>query len=704
MLGTSSVPSIPEPRTAKTEKNTVVSVEETAGAAPEDGAGNPAASNGHPQPSAPEASEPHEREGKGGGRGDVAPELLRLLDLAARIPELVPPLAELCFKLGHTDLGNRAVRLGLEGGGVGLEHRFVAASAARREGRWTDALTHTLEAVEAFAAAAPETVAGDDGNRLLHLIRLGFATLLFDLKDPHGAPDFIAGLARLLPGLEPRLGQDPFFHALTAQLLWYQDKDRSEAEWDRAVELGDAEMGWNARGTWYKDAERDLDKAERAYRAGLKKVQHSALLMHNLAQVLVEKAGRSDVSLDHARRMLREAHDRLKGALREDAPKGLRRHVHATLDRLNDLRASLPPGRDDSAPSGGGREGHAQAAEPGNQRETREPREPRERRDRGERGERGGRGRDGNTREAQGNVRERDGNTRDGNVRERDGNTRDGNLREGSVREGNPRDANLREGNVRDDANLRGERDGNVRDEAPAPNGTAYQAPGLSAEGGEAAPPAASAEASGAPPAAEAAPEEPPRKEPEVGEVIRGRVVSLTHYGAFISMGGRQTGLLHKSAMAHTPVQDPAEVVKVGEEVEVKVIEVRREGGRLRVGLSRSALLPPPEPSAAQEGASAEGGRPAEHRGPGRGGRPGQGGRPGGGPGGRPREARGGHEGPRPERGDRPEARRDDRRPERQGGGDRPQGGPAPAPSKGRFTLGEMLMAKLNEVRSKKEG
>src|SRR5204863_406738 len=142
--------------------------------------------------------------------------------------------------------------------------------------------------VEAFAGASPETVVPDDGNRLLHLIRLGFATLLFDIKDPHGAPEFIAGLGRLLPGLAGRLGADPFFHALTAQLLWYEDKEKSEAEWDRAAELGDAEMSWNARGTWYKDAEHDLDKADRAYRAGLKKVPHSALLLHNLAQVLVE--------------------------------------------------------------------------------------------------------------------------------------------------------------------------------------------------------------------------------------------------------------------------------------------------------------------------------------------------------------------------------------------------------------------------------
>jgi hypothetical protein len=49
---------------------------------------------------------------------------------------------------------------------------------------------------------------------------------------------------------------------------------------------------WNARGTWYKEAERDLDKAERAYRKGLEKVGGSGLLMHNLAQVLVERAER----------------------------------------------------------------------------------------------------------------------------------------------------------------------------------------------------------------------------------------------------------------------------------------------------------------------------------------------------------------------------------------------------------------------------
>jgi len=37
----------------------------------------------------------------------------------------------------------------------------------------------------------------------------------------------------------------------------------SEAEWDRAAELGDSEFTWNARGTWYREAEKDEDKEEK---------------------------------------------------------------------------------------------------------------------------------------------------------------------------------------------------------------------------------------------------------------------------------------------------------------------------------------------------------------------------------------------------------------------------------------------------------
>jgi tetratricopeptide (TPR) repeat protein len=283
--------------------------------------------------------------GNGGGesRADRTIALRKLVELAAKYPDVGAPLAELCFAIGETETGDQLVRLGTQGGGMGgVEYWFVAASAARRQRRYSEALRATMEAVQAFAAAPDQALGPEGESRFLHLVRLGFATLMFDLRDLNADPEFSRSLAENLPRLETRLGANPFFRTLVAQTLWFTDKDASEKEWDRADELGDPETTWNARGTWYNEAEHDLDKSEKAYRRGLDKAPTSALLMHNLAQILVEKAKKEGVSPDEARRRLNQATELLRAALRQDAPR-LRRHIHATRDRLEDLRRSLPP-------------------------------------------------------------------------------------------------------------------------------------------------------------------------------------------------------------------------------------------------------------------------------------------------------------------------------------------------------------------------
>ena len=273
---------------------------------------------------------------------DPTSELLTLMELAVKYPEIGAPLAQLAFKVGQTELGNQIVRMGLDRPGTGLEYYFVAANAARREKRLGDVRRLSVEAIQTFCKASDAELASDDGTRLLHLVRLGFATMVFDEKNPDADPWFVGQLQELLGGLEERLGADPFFHTLVAQATWYADRDVSELSWDRAAELDDTEFTWNARGTWYKDAERNLEKAEKAYRRGLEKAPSSSLLQHNLAQLLLDKAGRPEVDVSEARRLLREADQLLRNALRGDSPKGLRRHVHETREALETLRASLP--------------------------------------------------------------------------------------------------------------------------------------------------------------------------------------------------------------------------------------------------------------------------------------------------------------------------------------------------------------------------
>jgi len=80
--------------------------------------------------------------------------------------------------------------------------------------------------------------------------------------------------------------------------------------------------------------------------------------------------------------------------------------------------------------------------------------------------------------------------------------------------------------------------------------------------------------------------------EPESGKVYRGMVRRLTEFGAFVEILPGQEALLHVSEIAHERVESPATVLSEGEEVEVKVISVERDG---RVRLSRRELLPLPE-------------------------------------------------------------------------------------------------------------
>ena len=282
-------------------------------------------------------------EGQGfeAARGDPRPELRKLVELSTQYPDIGPTVAELAYKVGCADIGEQVVRLGLDGDRPGVEFYFVKAQAARRSGQPNEVLRLTIEALESFAAAPAESIGAEEPSRLLHLVRLGFATLMFDLGEVSRAPEFSSKLGELLPALEDRLGGDPFYRSLLAQAYWFGDRERSEAEWERAAEIDDSELTWNARGTWYKEAERDPGKAEATYRRGLEAVPQSALLLHNVAQLLVDRAEARKDDPGAAQKLLAEAEELLRAALREEAPK-VRRHIHATRDRLHELRRSLP--------------------------------------------------------------------------------------------------------------------------------------------------------------------------------------------------------------------------------------------------------------------------------------------------------------------------------------------------------------------------
>jgi len=77
--------------------------------------------------------------------------------------------------------------------------------------------------------------------------------------------------------------------------------------------------------------------------------------------------------------------------------------------------------------------------------------------------------------------------------------------------------------------------------------------------------------------------------EPEVGKVYEGPVKSTTPFGAFVEILPGVEGLLHISELQHGRTEKTEDVLKKGDVVRVKLLEVDERG---RMKLSRKALLP----------------------------------------------------------------------------------------------------------------
>lgn len=76
------------------------------------------------------------------------------------------------------------------------------------------------------------------------------------------------------------------------------------------------------------------------------------------------------------------------------------------------------------------------------------------------------------------------------------------------------------------------------------------------------------------------------------GDVVKGTVVHLKDYGAFVDIGQGLTGLLHVSKIAHEHVNHPQDVLHIGDEIEVVIEEV--SVSRERISLNRQATLADP--------------------------------------------------------------------------------------------------------------
>jgi small subunit ribosomal protein S1 len=81
------------------------------------------------------------------------------------------------------------------------------------------------------------------------------------------------------------------------------------------------------------------------------------------------------------------------------------------------------------------------------------------------------------------------------------------------------------------------------------------------------------------------------KKELEVGQVRKGVVKNITDFGAFIDLGGMD-GLLHITDMSWGRVGHPSEVVSIGEELDVKVLDIDWDRERLSLGLKQLQSYP----------------------------------------------------------------------------------------------------------------
>jgi small subunit ribosomal protein S1 len=76
------------------------------------------------------------------------------------------------------------------------------------------------------------------------------------------------------------------------------------------------------------------------------------------------------------------------------------------------------------------------------------------------------------------------------------------------------------------------------------------------------------------------------------GMVVKGQVVRLEKFGAFVEIGAERPGLIHISEMAHGYVRQPSDVVNEGDEVEAQVLDFNRK--KKQIKLSLKALQPEP--------------------------------------------------------------------------------------------------------------
>jgi small subunit ribosomal protein S1 len=84
----------------------------------------------------------------------------------------------------------------------------------------------------------------------------------------------------------------------------------------------------------------------------------------------------------------------------------------------------------------------------------------------------------------------------------------------------------------------------------------------------------------------------------QVGMRMTGKVVRLEKFGAFVDIGAERSGLVHVSEMSDGYVSDPSEIAHVGDEVDVKIVEIDRKKRQIRLTMKEDPMAEIEEPEA----------------------------------------------------------------------------------------------------------
>ncbi len=101
----------------------------------------------------------------------------------------------------------------------------------------------------------------------------------------------------------------------------------------------------------------------------------------------------------------------------------------------------------------------------------------------------------------------------------------------------------------------------------------------------------------------------------EVGSILEGKVTGITKFGAFVSLPGNRSGLVHISEIAYSYVNDVHDHLTEGQTVKVKVIGID-ESNRINLSIKQTAPPPPRPERRSPPRAGGPGG--GDHRSPGR--------------------------------------------------------------------------------------